>query len=241
MVKQDLRKWQNYSYAVSPKLSATKPKPQGDSGPRRPITQSPVVEKAAGALDKYANVPQYETPISDAEGLQRAYAQGDYYIRGNTLWIAGSHTAQDWYDDVTKVPAWGDLRDSARYKAVEKVLREHPEVTNVVGHSLGGAVALELQKGNQSLKSRTYGSPTWDPFGSDKQALGGPFSKDNVERYRNYSDPFSLFDGSAQPSFDPTPFADWSFTHSYKNLGANRFSGNAPITKGPDGTIHVTE
>ena len=110
--------------------------------------------------------PQYETPISDTEGLRRAYEQGDYHIRGNTMYIASSHTMQDWYDDVTKARFWGDLRDSARYTAAEKALREHPEVTNVVGHTLGGSVALELQKGRKSLKSRTYGAPVFDPLGA---------------------------------------------------------------------------
>ena len=47
-------------------------------------------------------------PIKGAEGLRKAYAHGDYYIHGKTMFIAGSHTARDWFDDVTKVPAWGD-------------------------------------------------------------------------------------------------------------------------------------
>ena len=58
--------------------------------------------------------------ISEAEGLERAYAHGDYFIHGNTLYVAGSHTGQDWVDDVTKVPNWGDLRDSVRYQEAEK-------------------------------------------------------------------------------------------------------------------------
>ena len=59
--------------------------------------------------------------ITDSEGLQRAYAQGDYYVHGRTMFIAGSHTARDWFDDFTKVPAWGDVRDSERY---QKTLEE---------------------------------------------------------------------------------------------------------------------
>ena len=53
--------------------------------------------------------------ITDSEGLQRAYKQGDYYVHGRTMFIAGSHTARDWFDDFTKAPAWGDVRDSERY------------------------------------------------------------------------------------------------------------------------------
>ena len=85
-------------------------------------------------------------PLEDREGIQRAYNQGDSYIRGDTLYVAGSHTATDWYDDVTKVPFWGDLRNAYRYKQADKMLKANPQVHNVVGHSLGGSVVHELQK-----------------------------------------------------------------------------------------------
>ena len=54
--------------------------------------------------------------IKDSEGLQRAYKQGDYYVHGRTMFIAGSHTARDWFDVFTKVLAWDDLRDSDRHQ-----------------------------------------------------------------------------------------------------------------------------
>ena len=88
--------------------------------------------------------------ISEAEGLEKAYAHGDYFIHGKTMYIAGSHTKKDWYDDVTKVPDWGDLRQSTRYQAAEKALKENPQVTHVVGHSLGGSVALQLKNITQT-------------------------------------------------------------------------------------------
>ena len=39
------------------------------------------------------------------------------------MYVAGSHTGQDWYDDVANVPNWGDLRQSTRYQAAEKALK----------------------------------------------------------------------------------------------------------------------
>ena len=57
--------------------------------------------------------------ITDSEGLRRAYEQGDY-VNGKTMFIAGSHTARDWFDDFTKVPAWGDLKNSERYQKTQK-------------------------------------------------------------------------------------------------------------------------
>jgi len=133
--------------------------------------------------------------ITDKEGLERAYQQGDAYAYGDTLYVAGSHTARDWFDDVTKIPNWqnapagfsnatdimqmipgaGDLRNAERYQAAETALKANPGIKRVVGHSLGGSVALELQKNYSGLESRTYGAPVWDPTGSDGK----------VERCRN--------------------------------------------------------
>ncbi len=59
--------------------------------------------------------------ITDSEGLRRAYEQGDFYVHGKTMFIAGSHTQRDWFDDIIKIPDWGDLRNSERY---QKVLKE---------------------------------------------------------------------------------------------------------------------
>ena len=66
--------------------------------------------------------------ITDAQGLERAYADGNYYIHGNTMYIAGSHTAKDWYGDVTKIPFWGDRRKPIRYQAAGDALMQHPDV-----------------------------------------------------------------------------------------------------------------
>ena len=43
---------------------------------------------------------------TDAEGEDRAYAQGDTYVEDDKLYVAGSHTLTDWFDDVTKIPQW---------------------------------------------------------------------------------------------------------------------------------------
>jgi len=46
--------------------------------------------------------------MTEAEGLERACAHGDYFIHGNAMYIVGSHMRKDWYDDVTRMPVWGD-------------------------------------------------------------------------------------------------------------------------------------
>ena len=100
-------------------------------------------------FDKYQPPPKpakYKLEkFDDSEGLSKAYDQGDAHVIGQTLYIAGSHTARDWWDDVTKIPAWGDVRNSERYQRALEVLKQNPQVNRVIGHSLGGAVALELE------------------------------------------------------------------------------------------------
>lgn len=191
--------------------------------------------------------------VTDAEGLSRAYSQGDTYARGDTLYIAGSHTAKDWYDDVTKVPFYGDLRNATRYQAAEKALKANPNIKRVVGHSLGGSVALELQKQHPQLQSRTYGAPVWDPLGLDRMPhdqwvkLGKPSfvpEPATVERYRNFADPVSIFDGSATNSIKGNPFDSFSLTHDYGNIAAKFRSGNTDKSLGwenDDGSVSLTQ
>ena len=179
--------------------------------------------------------PEYITDeITDAQGLDRAYQHGDYYIHGDTMYIAGSHTAKDWYDDVTKIPVWGDLRDSTRYKAARDGLMENPQVKRVIGHSLGSSVALELQKNYKHItSSRTYAAPVWDPLGKDGYG--------NVDRYRHWTDPVSMFDRSATRSIMWNPFSSKSLTHDYTDIAENFTSEEVkPVaTENPDGTVSL--
>jgi pimeloyl-ACP methyl ester carboxylesterase len=174
--------------------------------------------------------------IDEREGLRRAYQQGHAYSHGNELFIAGSHTARDWYDDVTKIPPWryffGGPHSIERYQAAKKAF-DATQPERVVGHSLGGAVALQLQKENPEVKSRTYGAPVVDFTGSSQ------------DRFRHYGDPVSILDRGAQSTVDWAPFSHGlSGPHSY-DADASRFtvSGDAKASPaGVDaGTVQITE
>ena len=178
---------------------------------------------------------------TDAEGMDRAYAQGDVYGEGNKEYVAGSHTMTDWFDDFTKIPQWqyvpaglnpivdvmntwwgrevfgtGDLRQSERYKRARDYLVAHPEVTFLDGHSLGGAVVLQLQKDypERNLKTFTQGAPVLDLLGTQKAEIGAA----NVMRVSNKGDLVSAFDNSAKKTSHPNPF-DYapSFWHDFHN------------------------
>ena len=190
------------------------------SGAKAPKPRSSLLQRATG-----------EGPITDAEGLARAYQQGDAYTHGSTTYVAGSHTARDWYDDVTKVPFWGDTRESHRYKMADRALKANPQVTRAVGHSLGGAVALEAQKQHPGLESRTYGAPVFSPLGRESKA----------ERYRNLGDPVSILDRSAKKSIHWRPFSSLSEPHDYSNMAVNHTREGQAATENPDHTAGITE
>ena len=57
-------------------------------------------------------MPQNQS-INDSIGLTKAYDNGDTSVIGNALYIAGTHTIRDAYDDITNVPSV--LRDASYY------------------------------------------------------------------------------------------------------------------------------
>ena len=135
-------------------------------------------------------------PLSDVEGLQRAYArQSGVYIRNNTMFVAGSRDTQDWYDDFTKIP-FNKTYNALRYINADKALKQNDalnpdnKITSLVGHSLAGSVVLEMQKQHpeRTFKTSTYGAP-----------VASMTTPDNInnKRFRNNDDVVSMFDRGA--------------------------------------------
>jgi pimeloyl-ACP methyl ester carboxylesterase len=100
--------------------------------------------------------------------------------------------------------------------------------TNVVGHSLGGAVALQLQKDKPELMTRTYGAPVLDPLGLNPG-----------DRYRSYGDPISMLDRGAKSSLDP-PSISISGFHGYDTTAGRRTS-SGDATVAPSGEAIISE
>ena len=72
-------------------------------------------------------------------------------------------------------------------------------------------MSLELQKNypDRKLKSRTYGAPLMDLLGSESV---------NVDRYRTWFDPFSVFDRGAKKRMKWNVLDSGSLTHDYSNI-----------------------
>ena len=154
-------------------------------------------EEALNKMYKSFENPNGASLKQDQEGLDKAYAdktsKGVYYDpTTRTEYIKGSQTPRDWWDDFTKVPFWGDTKKSERYQEAEKAYDDlqgqGKPVDRVVGHSLGGSVALEMQKEKGIARSRTFGAPVvhLNMFGS------------KAERYRHPLDPVSIMDRGAK-------------------------------------------
>ena len=138
-------------------------------------------------------------------GLNKAYNNNNkIHVEGNTLYVAGTSNLKDIFDDLTKIPFYGNLKDSTRYNQAKTALDANPNITNLVGHSLGGSVILDIQKNNSKMTSTTYGAPVIQ-IGT-KQG----------NRYRFPFDPISYLDNGAITvnKFNINP-------HSYSNYELN--------------------
>ena len=87
-------------------------------------------------------------------------------------------------------------------KAYNDLVESGKPIDRIVGHSLGGSVALQMQKDHFVPQSRTFGAPVVDLK---------PFHRfyNKAERYRHPLDPVSIFDrGATWGDFKP-------YSHTY--------------------------
>ncbi len=92
--------------------------------------------------------------ITDSEGLQRAYQQGDLLHTRKTLFIEGSHTTRDWCDDdVSTIPAWGDSKDSEKYHKVLEAFKIEEKLTRWF-ETVWAALSLSNFRNNTSTELR---------------------------------------------------------------------------------------
>jgi len=133
-------------------------------------------------------------------GLRQAYNAPNYIYKDNdTLYMAGTKTTRDYWDDA-KIP-FGLTRYSKIYMGADKVLQQDPSIKNRTGHSLVGSVAFELQKNypERDFTTTTYAAPVVSMTSADNS-------------YRKYGDSVSSLDWGAQSVLRVDPF---NAPHSY--------------------------
>jgi len=174
-------------------------------------------------ITKAHNDINNNSKITDSEGLSRAYnSPNSVYVDGNRMYISGTHNLRDVFDDITKIPFWGDVKNSERYQQAATALKDNPQVDTVIGHSLGGSVALEINKqNNNQFKTRTYGAPVLD-FSFDRNP--------NNQRFRHPGDRISMFDTGAVNEEQTTTYGLIN-PHTYDDYPINDEDNEKPIIK----------
>ena len=118
---------------------------------------------------KYREVVNVENKnyIDDVEGLKTAYANNTGLFRsGNTLYISGTGgnsglgaKVNDVFSDIFLIPTH-NLQFSDKYRDVMNELEKNPDITRLVGHSLGSSVLQEINnRNNQKYITTTYNAP----------------------------------------------------------------------------------
>ena len=119
-------------------------------------------------------------------GLDSAYkSDNKISIKDDTMFLAGTSNLQDVWDDL-KIPL-GLTKFSQRYQDADNLLKSNRQIKNIVSHSMGGIVSLELQKQhpNRDFDITTYGAPVLQ--------MGGQ----KYKRFRHAGDLISGLDDGA--------------------------------------------
>ena len=165
--------------------------------------------------------------LEDRAGLKNAYdSPSGLYKTGKTLYISGTtgkdgSITRDILDDLIHLPS-RSAENTEKYKDAIKMLEQSPEITRLVGHSLGSAVTNTLnQNFPNKYETTTYATPAVKPKRKGKQ---NPKHRD----YRNPNDPVSILDGYAITSSfdDPNPIV----SHGFSNFAGNGLIRIRPST-----------
>ena len=118
--------------------------------------------------------------ITDGEGLRLAYeTTSGLYQHYTKLCIAGTRDfPQDHIDDL-KLPVDDTLNKTKRGRDADAYCRYHHDIDTVIGHSLGGAVALSLEDQYQTEGTNPHGIVQLNTFGAPTVSgnISNPLSK----------------------------------------------------------------
>ena len=167
--------------------------------------------------------------LEDRQGLKNAYdSPSGLYVTGKTLFISGTtgkdgSITRDILDDLIHLPS-RSAENTEKYKDAIKMLEKNPQITRLVGHSLGSAVTNTLnQNFPNKYETTTYATPAVKPKRKGKQ---NPKHRD----FRNPNDPVSVLDGFAITS-------DFNDTNPLVAHGFANFAGNGLIRIRPSTNI----
>ena len=176
-----------------------------------------IVDKNPIASHRQQKIVKQLRDISDEEGLKRAYdAKDGLYQHYNKLFIAGTRDFPGDHIDDLKLPFDDTLNMTTRGRTADKYYRSHHEIDTVIGHSLGGAVALSLEKQYKKEGTNPYGIVQSKTFGSP--TVSANFTNNNPNRIRYFGDPISALDFGSTTVMPSLGFRWKNSAHSYKDL-----------------------
>ena len=130
-------------------------------------------------------------------GLAEAYkSPKGIHVDGTTMYVAGTRSVRDAWDDL-KIP-FRRTDKTERFPDADEVFRKGG-IRKVAGHSLGGAVALEMQTKHPDLETETYGAPVFS-----NQKSGRPEASE-AQRHCRWRDPVWAFDRGAKKTSIASP------------------------------------
>ena len=165
--------------------------------------------------------------LEDRAGLKNAYdSPSGLYKTGKTLYISGTtgkdgSITRDILDDLIHLPS-RSAENTEKYKDAIKMLEKSPEITRLVGHSLGSAVTNTLnQNFPNKYETTTYATPAVKP-----KRKRGEKQDPRHRDFRKPNDPVSILDGYAITS-------DFNDTNPLVAHGFSNFAGNGLIRVNP--------
>jgi len=168
--------------------------------------------------------------LEDRQGLKNAYdSPSGLYKVNKTLYISGTtgkdgSITRDILDDLIHLPS-RSAENTEKYKDAIKMLEKSPEITRLVGHSLGSAVTNTLnQNFPNKYETTTYATPAVKP-----KRKRGEKQDPRHRDFRNPNDPVSILDGYAETSNfdDPNPLV----SHGFANFAGNGLIRVNPSTR----------
>jgi hypothetical protein len=164
---------------------------------------------------------QQQEPITDATGIERAMQNGHTHVIGNTIYIGGSNSQKDWYDDVTKIPTiWKAIPAIQHYKALMFGMTSLPYVKDYakeIDSRLPFSHMGDLTKSEKYIEAEKVLKANPNITHAVGYSRGGSVALELQKRYpqlqtRTYSAPVVDFSNAISPKYETNQ-------ERYRNIG----------------------
>ena len=203
---------------------------QGKIKHYQPYKKTTKITNVMKQTDKILNSYNPNSNLTDAQGLSRAYGNGQgFYIDGDKMYISGTFGKGTFGGAINDILADVGLpfkmtKYSQRYKDTSTALDENNEVKHLITHSLGSSVGAQITKDypERELTLTTYGAP----FISRRSKI-----TDDYINFRSILDPVSIADRGAITVYTGSlnPFTNHDYITGYGDQGQDVSRSNEPV------------